>query len=72
MKKRFALLTAVALLGIGSASPAAAQAYERVAQEETDGGGDEDGGSDKGWIGLLGLAGLAGLLGRNRRDDNRR
>ena len=35
-KKRFALLAAVVLLELGSASPAV-QAYERVAQEETGG-----------------------------------
>ena len=65
------MLIAVALLGVGGTAPTAfAQTY-RVAQETT--GGEDDEGTDYGWIGLLGLAGLAGLLGRkrdDRRDDN--
>ena len=70
MRKRITVLTCAALLGLGSTSAAAAQAYERVAQEETT--EEEDDGTDYGWIGLLGLAGLAGLLGRNRRRDDDR
>ena len=70
MRKWITVLTCAALLGLGSTSAAAAQAYERVAQEETT--EEDDGGTDYGWIGLLGLAGLAGLLGRNRRRDDDR
>ena len=69
MKKRAALLASVAALGLGGVAPASAQAYERVAQEET--ADEEDGGTDYGWIGLLGLLGLAGLLRRGPRRDDR-
>ena len=71
MRKRLSLLTIVALFAFGGAAYpglAFAAGGERVAQEET---GEEDEGTDYGWIGLLGLAGLAGLLGRKRDDRDR-
>ena len=64
MKRLVVLLTCIALLGLGGTPVAAAETYDRVAQEET----ADDDGTDYGWIGLLGLAGLAGLLGRKRDD----
>ena len=68
MRKLLALLSLVALLGLGAAAPAFADRAQPVAQEETN--EEDDGGTDYGWIGLLGLAGLAGLAGRKRRDDD--
>ena len=67
MRKRLAILGCVAALGLGTASPAAPQGYDRVAQEET----AEEDDKDWGWLGLIGLAGLGGLLGLRRRDDRR-
>lgn len=69
-RKRASSLIAVTLLGVGGTAPTAFADTYRVAQETT--GGEDDEGTDYGWIGLLGLAGLAGLLGRKRDDRHER
>lgn len=71
MKKAFGSACLAAMLSMGFATAAGAQANTgtQTAQATTEDEGDDSG--KYGLAGLLGLVGLAGLLKRDRHDDHR-
>ncbi len=71
MQKAIGSACLAALLSMGMATAAGAQADTgtEIAQANTEDEGDDSG--KYGLAGLLGLLGLAGLLKRDRHDDHR-